>query len=102
VGNHDSVVNRWEVLTDDEAIDAAIDKYGKDPTTSVAYCAFATLDDRGPEHRFWVAPFQSGSCRLGVALASLSKLLAGTSESGIITVTSHVRLKNRFLKAYLE
>jgi hypothetical protein len=44
----------WEVLTEDEAIDAAIDKYGKDPTTSVAYCAFEGLDDRGgPEHRFW-------------------------------------------------
>jgi hypothetical protein len=52
--NHDSAIRAWEVLTEDEAIDAAIDKYGKDPTTSVAYCAFEALDDSGgPEHRFW-------------------------------------------------
>lgn len=41
-------------LNGGRAIDAAIDKYGKDPTTSVAYCAFEPLDNRGgPEHRFW-------------------------------------------------
>lgn len=51
---HDSVIRGWEFLAEDEAIDAAIDKYGKDPTTSVAYCAFEALDNRGgPEHRFW-------------------------------------------------
>jgi hypothetical protein len=32
VGNHDGVIIGWEVLTEDEAIDAAIDTYGKDPT----------------------------------------------------------------------
>jgi hypothetical protein len=54
VRNHDSEVRGWEILTEDEAIDAAIEKYGKDPTTSVAYCAFEALDNRdGPEHRFW-------------------------------------------------
>ncbi len=52
--NHDSVIDGWEVLTEDEAIDAAIDKYRKDPTTSVAYCTFAADDGRkGPEYRFW-------------------------------------------------
>ncbi|MBA8907525.1 hypothetical protein [Aminobacter ciceronei] len=51
---HDSAIRGWEFLAEDEAIDAAIDKYGKDPTTSVAYCAFETVGDRrGPEHRFW-------------------------------------------------
>ena len=54
MGNHDSIVLGWEVLTDDEAIEAAIDKYGKDPTTSVAYCAFEASGSRdGPEYRFW-------------------------------------------------
>ncbi|RWQ16300.1 hypothetical protein [Mesorhizobium sp.] len=44
----------WGVLAEEEAIDAAVDKYGKDRTTSVAYCAFEALgDQRGPEHRFW-------------------------------------------------
>lgn len=52
--NHDSVIRGWEDLTEDEAIDPAIDKYGKDPTTSVASCAFEALGSRGgPEHRFW-------------------------------------------------
>lgn len=48
---HDGVFGGWEFLAEDEAIDAAIEKYGKDPTTSVAYCAFETRG--GPEHRFW-------------------------------------------------
>ncbi|WP_245446337.1 hypothetical protein [Mesorhizobium kowhaii] len=39
VRSHDGVVENWELLTEDEAIEAAIDKHGKDPTTSVAYCA---------------------------------------------------------------
>lgn len=34
---HDSVIRGWEFLAEDEAIDAAIDKCGKDPTTSVAF-----------------------------------------------------------------
>ncbi|MHC2301543.1 hypothetical protein ACVJBD_005809 [Rhizobium mongolense] len=52
--NHDSVVMAWEVLTDEEAIEAAIEKHGKDPTTSVAYCAFEAAGSRdGPEYRFW-------------------------------------------------
>lgn len=54
VENHDSVVMAWEVLTDEEAIEAAIEKHGKDPTTSVAYCAFEAAGSRdGPEYRFW-------------------------------------------------
>nr|WP_292657906.1 hypothetical protein [Mesorhizobium sp.] len=39
---------------DDEAIEAAIEKHGKDPTTSVAYCVmemYGNADD--PEFRFW-------------------------------------------------
>jgi len=55
---HDSAIRGWEFLAEDEAIDAAIDKYGKDPTTSVAYCAFETFGDRGGrEHRFWLDLF---------------------------------------------
>jgi hypothetical protein len=54
VRNHDSVIEGWEVFTEDEAIEAAIDKFGKDPTTSVAYCAFAADDGRQPpEYCFW-------------------------------------------------
>ena len=52
---HDRVIESWKVLTEDEATDAAIDKYGKDPTTSVAYCAFAADEGRkGPEYRFLI------------------------------------------------
>jgi hypothetical protein len=52
--NHDSVIDGWEALTEDEAIEAAIDKFGKDPTTSVAYCAFAANNGwKPPEYRFW-------------------------------------------------
>ncbi|WP_189523715.1 MULTISPECIES: hypothetical protein [unclassified Mesorhizobium] len=32
------VIAGWELLTEDEAADAAIDEFGQDPTTSVAYC----------------------------------------------------------------
>jgi hypothetical protein len=54
VRTYDSLVLGWEFLAEDEAIDGAIDKYGKDLTTSVAYCAFETFGDLGgPEHRFW-------------------------------------------------
>ncbi|WP_342588914.1 hypothetical protein [Phyllobacterium sophorae] len=49
-----TVIEGWEVFTEEEAINAAIDKYRKDPLTSVAYCAFAADDGRKPpEYRFW-------------------------------------------------
>lgn len=58
MGKHDRVVIGWEVLTDDEAIEAAIDRHGKDPTTSVAYCTFETSGKRDdPEYRFWLDLF---------------------------------------------
>jgi hypothetical protein len=49
-----TVIEGWEVFTEDEAIEAALDKFGKDPMTSVAACALAA-DDGGkpPEFRFW-------------------------------------------------
>ncbi|WP_412177450.1 hypothetical protein [Mesorhizobium sp. YC-39] len=37
--SHDGVVGNWALLTEDEAIEAAIEKHSKDPTTSVAYWA---------------------------------------------------------------
>lgn len=55
----DSVANAiaitgWRDLTDDEAIDAAVERHGKDPTTSVAYCALETYGHGAdPEYRFW-------------------------------------------------
>nr|WP_157866255.1 hypothetical protein [Mesorhizobium japonicum] len=54
VGNHDSVVKGWEGLADGEAIEAATHRHGKDPITSVAYCAFeASGNGEDPEYRFW-------------------------------------------------
>ncbi|MES0076693.1 hypothetical protein [Mesorhizobium sp. M0058] len=54
MGNYGSVVEGWQGLTDDEAIEAATEKHGKDFTTSVAYCAFeASGDPDDPEYRFW-------------------------------------------------
>jgi hypothetical protein len=49
-----AVIEGWVIFSEDEAIEAAIDKYRKDPVTSVADCAFAA-DDGGkpPEYRFW-------------------------------------------------
>ncbi|MER9580949.1 hypothetical protein [Mesorhizobium sp. M0276] len=51
---NDRVVEDWETLTDGEAIEAATERHGKDPTTSVADCAFE-VSGRGedPEYRFW-------------------------------------------------
>ena len=49
-----AVIEGWEFFTEDEAIEAAIDKFGKDPMTSVVYCALAADDGRKPpEFRFW-------------------------------------------------
>lgn len=48
------VIVGWESFSDDEAVDAAVDEFGRDPTTSVAYCALAAYDQRGAdEYRFW-------------------------------------------------
>lgn len=35
------VIVGWESFSEDEAVDAAIAEFGRDPTTSVAYCALA-------------------------------------------------------------
>jgi phosphoribosylformimino-5-aminoimidazole carboxamide ribonucleotide (ProFAR) isomerase len=49
-----TVIEGWEVFTEGEAIEAAIDKFGKDPMTSVVYCAIAADGVRkSPEFRFW-------------------------------------------------
>ncbi|TIQ41831.1 MAG: hypothetical protein E5X49_16925 [Mesorhizobium sp.] len=56
--NCGSVVEGWQELTDDEAIEAATEKHGKDLATSVAYCAFeASGNPDDPEYRFWVDLF---------------------------------------------
>ncbi len=48
------VILGWETFSEDEAVDAAIDEFGRDPTTSVAYCAFAASGARdSAEYRFW-------------------------------------------------
>jgi hypothetical protein len=48
------VIVGWELLTEDEAVDAAIDEFGKDSTTSVAYCALTSYGQLGgAEYRFW-------------------------------------------------
>ena len=31
VQNHDSVIDGWDAFSDEEAVEAAIDKFGKDP-----------------------------------------------------------------------
>lgn len=50
----DGVVEGWELLADDEAIEDAIERHGKDPCTSVAYCALEVSGSReDPEFRFW-------------------------------------------------
>jgi len=44
--------------TEEDAVDAAVDEHGKDPTSSVAYCALEAY--RGvdtPEYRFWFGLF---------------------------------------------
>lgn len=44
----------WELMSEEEAIEAAIDEHGKDATTSVAYCALeASAGAETPEYRFW-------------------------------------------------
>ncbi|WP_292669136.1 hypothetical protein [Mesorhizobium sp.] len=52
--NTTPVIVGWELLAEDEAVDAAIDEFGQDPTTSVAYCALASYGQLdGAEYRFW-------------------------------------------------
>ncbi|WP_376742385.1 hypothetical protein [Ensifer canadensis] len=45
---------KWEAMSDEDAIDFAVDEHGKDATTSVAYCGLeAKLNGDSPESRFW-------------------------------------------------
>jgi hypothetical protein len=51
-------IEYWGILTEAEAIEAAIDRHGEDGTTSVAYCALESYTDRGdPEYQFWFGLF---------------------------------------------
>lgn len=60
MSDHPAVIAEWESLDEDEAVHAAIDKFGQDPTTSVAYCALAASDRRdSAEYRFWFDLFLS-------------------------------------------
>ncbi|NTI23599.1 hypothetical protein G6M87_17150 [Rhizobium rhizogenes] len=52
-----TVVDGWESLSDAEAIKAAVDRHGKDGTTSVAWYTLEAWFDRGPEYRFWMDLF---------------------------------------------
>ncbi|WEX79455.1 hypothetical protein PYH37_006367 (plasmid) [Sinorhizobium numidicum] len=45
----------WRDLTEEAAIEAAMDEHGKDATASVAYCALEAYGGReNPEYRFWL------------------------------------------------
>ncbi|MBB6303506.1 hypothetical protein [Rhizobium leucaenae] len=46
-------IENWNSLTEAEAVDAAIKKYGKDGATSVSWCTLEAWFDRGPEYTFW-------------------------------------------------
>ncbi len=52
-----TVVDGWESLSDAEAIEAAVDRHGKDGTASVAWCALEAWFNRGPEYWFWMDLF---------------------------------------------
>jgi hypothetical protein len=52
LGTDGDATDAWALLTEDEAIEAAVEKYGQDETTSVAYCALRAWGD-GAEHQFW-------------------------------------------------
>ncbi|RUW31142.1 MAG: hypothetical protein EOS31_12065 [Mesorhizobium sp.] len=53
-----SIVEGWQGLTEDEAIEGATEKHGKDLVTSVAYCAFEAFGNpNDPEYPFWVDLF---------------------------------------------
>ncbi|MBK5565218.1 MULTISPECIES: hypothetical protein [Sinorhizobium/Ensifer group] len=44
----------WQNMSEEEAIEAAINEHGKDATTSVAYCALeANTGMESPEYTFW-------------------------------------------------
>ena len=48
------VIDGWQFMTEDEAIEAAIEEFGERETTSVAYCALmARGNGDGTEYRFW-------------------------------------------------
>lgn len=48
----------WAAFTEAEAIEIAVERHGKDPATSVAFCALEACDEhRGPEYRFWFSLF---------------------------------------------
>lgn len=73
--NHVSTIEGWETLGVDEAIEAATERHGKDPVTSVAYCAFeASGNDKNPEYRFWFDLFLRLSKR--TTSAGLSRKIA--------------------------
>jgi hypothetical protein len=48
----------WQDLTEEDAIEVAVAEHGKNPTASVAYCAFEAYDGRDSEEcRFWFGLF---------------------------------------------
>jgi hypothetical protein len=48
------VIDGWQFMTEEEAIEAAIEEFGEREITSVAYCALMARDNRdGAEYRFW-------------------------------------------------
>lgn len=52
------VIEDWYALSEAEAIEMAIDRHGKDGTTSVAYCALEAWGDRSdPKYQFWFGLF---------------------------------------------
>ncbi|UXN58149.1 hypothetical protein [Phyllobacterium zundukense] len=73
-----AVVEGWNVFTEEEAIKTAIDKYGKDPTTSVAYCTVAVDDGRKSlEFQFWFDLFLklTNAAHIGGAYARVARRL---------------------------
>ena len=51
-------ISEWEYLTEEEAIEAAVERYGRDPLTALAYCALETnVGWETPEYRFWCTLF---------------------------------------------
>jgi hypothetical protein len=53
----DAIIDGWQSVSDAEAIEAAVDRHGKDGTTSVAWCTLEAWLNRGPEYRFWMDLF---------------------------------------------
>lgn len=47
-------ISGWEYLSEDDAIEEAVERHGRDPLTSVAFCTLEThLGWETPEYRFW-------------------------------------------------